>query len=41
MGVCLSLAIIPNRITHDEWREIYEESLSILCQLKRKQAGMG
>lgn len=30
MGVYLRLAIIPNRINHDEWREIYEESLALL-----------
>ncbi len=30
MGVYITLAIIPSRITHEAWRETYEESLALL-----------
>jgi hypothetical protein len=30
MGVYISLAIMPSRINHEEWRETYEETLALL-----------
>lgn len=30
MGIYVTLAIVPSRITHEAWRETYEESLALL-----------